>query len=94
MVTHSLPGYQEIQTFVFNDFEVDEVEVEEAMTYYKKAGNTDLEKISDEIRKVFVMFGGKVGKKSEVEDDEESDDENTDDEDEYDQVRDGHRSLP
>lgn len=79
---------------MFDDFEVDEVEVEEATTYYRKAGNADLEKISDEIRKVFVMFGGKVGKNSEVEDNEHSDDENTDDDDDYDQVRDGHRLLP
>jgi hypothetical protein len=61
---------------------VDEIEVEEAVTYYRKAGNTDLRKISEEIQKVFVMFGGKVSKNSEVDDDEDSDGENDGDEDE------------
>ena len=60
--TLSFTGYQEIQTFVFKEHEVDEIEVEEAVTYYSKRGNTDLQRISDEIEKVFVMFGGKVGK--------------------------------
>jgi hypothetical protein len=69
---------------VFNEFEVDEVEVEEAVTYYRKAGNADLQKISDEIQKVFVMFG----KNSDVDHDEDSDGENDDDE-----VRNYHQML-
>jgi hypothetical protein len=73
---------------VFNEFEVDEIEVEEAVTYYRKAGNADLQKISDEIQKVFMMFGGKVGKNSDVDNDEDSDGENDDDE-----VRNSHQML-
>jgi hypothetical protein len=66
---------------VFKEHEVDEIEVEEAVTYYSKRGNTDLQRISDEIEKVFVMFGGKVEKNSDVEDDEDSDCDNDEDED-------------
>ena len=66
---------------MFKEHEVDEIEVEEAVTYYSIRGNTDLQRISDEIEKVFVMFGGKVGKNSDVEDDEDSDCDNDEDED-------------
>lgn len=39
---------------------MDETEVEEAVTYYRKAGNKELKKINEGIRKVFKMFGGEM----------------------------------
>lgn len=68
---------------------MDESEVEEAVTYYRKAGNAQLKKIHDEIKKVFVMFGGDVSKDAEVENgegDDDSDGDNDDDEDDDNEV--------
>ena len=41
---------------------MDETEVEEAVNYYIKAGNKELKKISDDIRLMYVGFGGKKKK--------------------------------
>ena len=53
-------GYLEIQTFVFNEFDVEEHEVEEAATYYRRVGNKELRKINEGIRKVYKMFGAEM----------------------------------
>ena len=53
-------GFEDIHVSVFNEFDVDENEVEEAVNYYIKAGNKELRKINDGIRKVFKMFGGDI----------------------------------
>ena len=72
---------------MFNEFDVDEEEVAEAVDYYIKAGNLELKKIKEGIRKVFKMFGGDLGvdEKEEEEDlgsGEAEDDDNYEDIDE------------
>jgi hypothetical protein len=43
---------------VFNEHDVDESEVREAVDYYIKEGNKELKKITDDIRTMFIGFGG------------------------------------
>lgn len=66
-----ISGFEDLQQFVFNEFDVEEGEVAEAVNYYIKAGNLELKKIKEGIRKVFKMFGGDL----EEEDEEEIEDE-------------------
>ena len=56
---------------MFNEFDVDEEEVAEAVDYYIKAGNLELKKIKEGIRKVFKMFGGDLGVDEKEEEEEE-----------------------
>lgn len=43
---------------MFNEHDVDESEVREAVDYYTKEGNKELKKITDDIRTMFIGFGG------------------------------------
>ena len=43
---------------IFTSFDVEEGEVEDAVTYYIKLGCQDLKKISDDIRLMYSNFGG------------------------------------
>ena len=64
-------GYQDILTFVHNEYDVDKHEVELALTYYKNAGSKELIALHESISKVFVMFGGTLDAESEDDDDED-----------------------
>lgn len=68
---------------------MDEEEVAEAVDYYIKAGNPELKKIKEGIRKVFKMFGGDLGADEEEEKEEEelgSGEAEDDDDDNYEDV--------
>ena len=43
---------------MFGEHDVDESEVREAVDYYTKEGNKELKKITDDIRTMFIGFGG------------------------------------
>lgn len=43
---------------MFIEHDVDESEVREAVDYYTKEGNKELKKITDDIRGMFIRFGG------------------------------------
>ena len=68
-------GFEDIHISVFNEFDVDENEVEEAVNYYINKGNKELKKINDGIRKVFKMFGGDIDEDDEEEEGSENEDE-------------------
>ena len=68
-------GYQDILTFVHNEFDVDKYEVQSALIYYKKAGCKELIDLYEAISKVFVMFGGNLDAESEDDKDDDEDDE-------------------
>ena len=70
-----LLGFEDIHVSVFNEFDVDENEVEEAVNYYINKGNKELKKINDGIRKVFKMFGGDIDEDDEEEEGSENEDE-------------------
>ena len=53
---------------------MEEGEVEDAVVYYSRAGNLELRKINDNIRKVFKMFGGDIGEEEEMIDNNDDDD--------------------
>ena len=70
------------------------MEVEEAVTYYRKKGNKELRKINEQIRKVFKMFGGEMDEDEVYSDDvigrsgDEGEGEDEDDDDDYEDMED------
>ena len=80
-------GFEDIHVSVFNEFDVDENEVEEAVNYYMNKGNKELKKINDGIRKVFKMFGGDIDEDDEEEEGSENEDEDGEYEDMDEDVR-------
>ena len=74
MLRYSFLGYQDILTFVYNEYDVDKYEVESALTYYRKAGSKDLIALHESISKVFIMFGGNLDVYT-ADDDDEDDEE-------------------
>jgi hypothetical protein len=60
ILPHFETAFQELQDVVLDECDADEAELEEAVTYYIKQGNTDLKELSNKIRLIYREFGGEV----------------------------------
>lgn len=68
-----LPGrfessLQKAQETVYDEYDVDEFEMEDAVTYYSRNGNKDLKDLQDKLRALYKTFGGDVAEDEEAAD--------------------------
>ena len=71
VLPHLESQFREAQDKVLNDFEVEEYELEDGVTYYSKHGHKKIKEIADRIKLIYKEFGGEI-------DDEDDEDENDD----------------
>jgi hypothetical protein len=65
-----LPGkfesaLQRAQDKVFDDFDVDEIEMEDAISYYSKQGNKEIKEMEEKLKALYKTFGGEVAEEEE-----------------------------